>query len=1071
MNGSDLTGTLIGSKYTILKLLGEGGFGRTHLAEYNGMKVVLKESWPDVQDRFAVQSREVLRLEADCLKDIVANEHLPALLDFIPGLNQQWLVLEFIDGRLVSDMLATMSAQLGTEQHLRTVGQWAIELATTLSFLHTLTPNHIVHCDVNPGNVMIRNNGKLALIDFGIARFLKADGSLVDKDFTKNLGTVGYPGFVAPEIQSLRITPQLDIYAAGVMLNWWMTGDEPVNDLDKAFERLPEIAVRGDQLWDGLAKISERARAFRSADRYNSAAEMETELRNLLTEPDELGEKPFPCEVCRLSLRLSQRFCPRCGQVVKGSTAVANVVKISHGSGHDEVLRQIESSIKENRFATFRRFDVFRQLRQAQQDPGFGKLISLPYLPRVEKLDHQIQAAKRALGEMKGFCLLADEVGLGKTIEAGIIIKELVLRNLVRRILIVASTSQMALQWQQELYEKFEIYFPVFGKDVDYSLAWKCDRAITSYKITQNRLHRTIIEQSPYDLVIMDEAHHLISSDAFDQRQSRILTTFAERVGAAAKYFLMLSATPFHNDLKELHTLLWLLKPGAVEDYPKFAERYMNPDDPYKPHNVEELKSKLSSVIIRNIRRKVTHLKFPRRKASDHPIEVPPEHKKLFNQFRQFVKDSIWNLAVNSMANEKTFNKDFSLGLQRVVESFHSSQGAYSKACEDFLANSKGLLRKATYTQLPQDLQSFGRQLNKALFEGKINMTYQILRASKGRCKFLIFTQYPDTAQMLYEKLAESGDLHIELYPTDEDLDGTTTMAVLDRFANRGDALICSENAAEGLNLQKSANSMINFDLPWDPMKLEQRIGRIQRLGQESPEIYIYNLFFVNTAEDDIYQVLKRKLELFEQTVGALEDIIGNMVGADQFELQMLDLFVNRGDLAKEIEIEDRFDKLAFGAREKIDQAGQLLNRFFGDDTDEQVPTVSDFKPVSLFRRCQRCSMPLEADQLCCFICGLEVDTDVTTQPASELDDDQEDSQPELQFETAAIFCDRCQSLLEAGSTYCESCQRTVVVERFDQVAPDEGFMPHGPRICANCQHSLEEDDLVCPLCGGEKLL
>ena len=1075
----DLTGHVIENRYKIIRELGRGSFGRTHLADTGTEMVVLKESWAYLDNK-ELDAREMLRHEAEMLKEFGEIEHIPTLKNFIPGVagESQWLVLEYIDGLTIADALKPFSAEIGSEDHLVTICQWAIDLASTLSFLHGFRPNAIIHCDINPWNVMLRKNGKLALIDFGIARSLPTDQSALENDeLSQRIGAMGYPGFVAPEIFDLVIYPGLDIFSAGVMLNYWLTGELPKQKDEKDhFPRSPIPDKRNDPLWDGLVDVSEKARAIDKTQRYQTAAEMEQDLRLLLADPSESEKQPIPCSVCGFQMRGTHNFCPSCGTALntdESDLSAAGRIAINRGQDFALIQNEILNSAREDDYASLNRFEVFQQLRRAQQDPGFSELISLPYLPRVEEMDHQTQAAKTALGQMKGFCLLADEVGLGKTIEAGIILKELTLRNLVSRILIVASTPQMALQWQQELFEKFEVFFPVFGRDVDYSLAWNCDRVITSYQIAENRFHRTAIENSPYELVIMDEAHHLISSDAHDQRQSRILKEFAEKLGASASYFLMLSATPFHNNLKELHTLLWLLKPGSVDEYSEFEKRYVNPDDPYSPNNVEELREKLSSVMIRNFRREVKHLNFPRRNAADLSIEVAPEHKKLFDEFRGFVQQRIWKAAVNRGAGDD-MNRDFRVALQRIVESFHSSAYAYRNACESFLDSFKGLLKSQRYSGLPEKLRQFGRRMSEELFEGKIERTYRLLRDHQHQGKFLIFTQYPDTAEVLYEKLAGREGMAIELYPTEEDDDGSATMAVLERFKRTSRAMICSENAAEGLNLQKDADSMINFDLPWDPMKLEQRIGRIQRLGQTSEHINIFNLFFKDTVEHDIHEILVRKLRLFEATVGKVEDMLGNMIGEDQFQLQMLDLFVHRGDVEKEIEFEDHLDETLGAKAANKENAGKAMSLIFAGVDDEDDALAEEQRPMeSLFRRCRSCGETLEPNAPLCDACGVEF----TVLGGDELDDDEasiEDISSIKMDEAAAVFCDQCGGLAEfiSGNTYfCEACNRNLTSSEEESEGGSSSLnAPRGNPTCNSCGETLDVGAILCEYCGGEDL-
>lgn len=202
-------------------------------------------------------------------------------------------------------------------------------------------------------------------------------------------------------------------------------------------------------------------------------------------------------------------------------------------------------------------------------------------------------------------------------------------------------------------------------------------------------------------------------------------------------------------------------------------------------------------------------------------------------------------------------------------------------------------------------LRDFQRRMTPDLLAEKVKRTVDILSrvTATHENKALVFTEYEDTANLLYQHIAAKS-LSVVRYPG-EDVDdgGERAMEAMRAFQQSVAVMVCTQNATEGLNLQ-FANCMINFDLPWDPMKLEQRIGRIQRIGGK-PKVFIYNLFLQDTVEEDILEVLDKKIEMFGETIGQVEEILGNLADDESFDQIFLDLFVGDVRHATERKIDD----------------------------------------------------------------------------------------------------------------------------------------------------------------------
>lgn len=1008
--------------YHILKQLGEGGMGRAFLGEQNGVQAVLKEHLDG--------DREALRREAQFLAGL-KHPRLPLVLTYEQG----YMVMEFVEGENFEEHIEKLKKTPGwntQETYVRQVADWTLQMADVLNYLHSQKPYPVIHRDIKPPNIILRPNGQLALIDFGIARHFKAE-KLAQR--IKDTCPAGTEGYMAPEFVNFKISdPRCDIYSLGVVLHFWLSGDQP--DPTGA-KRLAKLSRTGNPLSDTLVEISEKCRHPEPTKRYQTATEVAIELRKLCEGDGALERLEKPCPSCQVSIRASCRFCPICGSSTTGvrpdDASEAVQVDVEMAPGHQQTLESILQAAVSGSAVSLEHFRVYQKLQELEQDPGFGELVSLDSLPRVEKLPHQVEAVRTALGAMRGYCLLADEVGLGKTVEAGIIIKELLLRGLAQRILILAPRD-LCTQWQQEMFEKFEVFFLVFGRDVDYSLAWQCDRVIAPYGIAEDRFHKQGILSRKYDLVIMDEAHHLIGEDP---RRSWMLSEFARALGRQTTYFLMLSATPLHNDLKELHTLLTLLKPGSVDEFERFKERYIDPQDPYKPRNVQELRQRLQSVMIRNTRRRIAELPFPRREAYRVPVQLPHQHRKVFIDFRTFVRSQLWQLAP-----QNTF---FRRSLQILVESFHSSPDAFARGCDEFARS----FRKMVQGKVLDTLRGFQRRMTRDLLAEKVSQTVNILKkvTRMRENKALVFTEYEDTADLLYQRLAANG-LSVIRYPG-EDVDdgGERAMEALRAFQESAAIMVCTQNASEGLNLQ-FANCMVNFDLPWDPMKLEQRIGRIQRIGGK-PKVFIYNLFLQDTVEQDVLDVLDRKIEMFGETIGQVEEILGNLADDESFEQIFLDLFVVEDRQTTDRRIEDMVRR-----PKETNEADQLLDAIFGDGVSP-APVSTRKRPaakIPVSTACLNCGQLVQAGARFCDGCGV---------PAAGKQERGGDAVRSLvrvgPVPAAQAACRGCGMVLSPDARFCDSCGMA-------QAASPPSEAPSAR--CKGCGAGLSAGAAFCDGCG-----
>jgi SNF2 family DNA or RNA helicase len=475
---------------------------------------------------------------------------------------------------------------------------------------------------------------------------------------------------------------------------------------------------------------------------------------------------------------------------------------------------------------------------------------------------HQLNTLKTVVHKMHGRAILADEVGLGKTIEAGMILKEYLLRGMVRKALILTPSS-LCYQWYSELREKFLITPWLQRSDKDWERA---PILIASLDTAKRSPHREIILSQEYDMVIVDEAHKLKN----DRTQNWHLVNSIKK-----KFCLLLTATPVQNDLKELYNLINLLEPGLLGTYRAFRELFM--EDRRTPKNVEDLHGLLQQTMIRN-RRGAQGIHLPKRVVNNQIIELLPEEKLLYDGVQEFVQRE-YHRCLASGGNPLPL-----ITLQReVCSSAHAAYYTLAKMHESRGSHVRPLLELAA-----------------TIDKGAKLLVLEELVKNLGE-KVIIFTEYRATQEYLRYHLERAGFLTVGF---DGSLSPGKKEWIRRQFQEQADVLVSTECGGEGLNFQFCRN-VVNFDLPWNPMRLEQRIGRVHRLGQRR-NVNIFNLVTLNTIEEHILYLLHEKIGMFEMVVGELDAILG---AADStFETSLAQIFLTARDGA---ELRTRLDNLA----------------------------------------------------------------------------------------------------------------------------------------------------------------
>jgi len=619
---------------------------------------------------------------------------------------------------------------------------------------------------------------------------------------------------------------------------------------------------------------------------------------------------------------------------------------------------------------------------------------------------HQQAVARQLIERFPARYLLADEVGLGKTIEAGLMLRQLWLDGRVRRALILAPKSVLH-QWQEELYEKFALDVPIYDGAVFRNFHGEARAPATlnpwddvslvlasSQLVKRQGRKETLLEARPWDLVLVDEAHHARRRDFLDlerYRPNRLLELLNALQGRTRSLILM-TATPMQVHPVEVWDLLNLLGLGgewgadgrfflrfyeelrrppeevdwpfvfrllraelALEDgrldeeFAATAERELGPvdwarvraliesDDSDDPgQEIRRLPPKarqvalglirrhtpLRRLVFRNtrpllreyVRQGLLRDRVPIRKPHLEWIPMRPEERALYERIEEYIAHFY-----RKYESERTgLGFVMTVYRRRLTSSFYAVRQSLKRRLA-FLRGAETPLTTAGLGLVEDDLEQDELSLDvdeleltdRSLFRDEIVYVEDFLHALgmlggqdskvaqllkdlgevfRQRETALVFTQYTDTMDYLREELRQSYGGQVACYSGrgGERWDGVTWVPVTKeeiknafREGKEIKVLLCTEAASEGLNLQ-TCGVLINYDMPWNPMRVEQRIGRIDRIGQKYDEVWIRNYFYEDTVEARVYQALSRRIDWFQDVVGPLQPILAQVGRAIQ---------------------------------------------------------------------------------------------------------------------------------------------------------------------------------------------
>lgn len=594
----------------------------------------------------------------------------------------------------------------------------------------------------------------------------------------------------------------------------------------------------------------------------------------------------------------------------------------------------------------------------------------------IDPNPHQINAFCAAIDAMKtGGMVLADEVGLGKTIEAGLVLRYM-LESGAKKVLIALPVS-LRKQWELELEDKFDLSSVILDRlTVEHDAKnWHrklADRqgvmiVITSYDYSSKLMKR--FPDVKWDFLIIDEAHNLRNLNS-TKRAKRLYALS----GGIPK--ILLTATPLQNSLMDLYGLISFIDPRIFGSEQVFRQRYMKDED------YDGLKRELTPVLYRTLRKDVVdYMHFVKRICRTVDFKLSPDEIELYERVNLFLKgDALYSIpasnrgliilvirklmASSSFALVETFEV-LKKRLEKLYEGTRSADAQegfdlFWSFVEDEIDESgfeetedEDTAAQKTYIQAELDkvnaiidvakrikTNSKVTALKQAL---EIGFSYQ--RDNGIAQKAVVFTESKRTQKYIAAELRKSGYSEDNILLFNGDFDDTMTKeiyrawqvknfgnanygrsveykhAIVDYFKEHAKILICTDAGSEGLNLQ-FCNTVINYDLPWNPMKIEQRIGRCHRYGQQNDVAAINLLNTQNEADKRVYEILSKKFELFEGVFGASDIALGALESGTSFEKMVLDIYQSCNTTT---EFRKAFDKLDRKLNAKRDKNARKL--------------------------------------------------------------------------------------------------------------------------------------------------
>jgi ERCC4-related helicase len=607
----------------------------------------------------------------------------------------------------------------------------------------------------------------------------------------------------------------------------------------------------------------------------------------------------------------------------------------------------------------------------ARSGQGASRLAPALARSTVDLNPHQIEAAAFALSSLPtGGCILADEVGLGKTIEAGLVLAQLVAEGRGRALILVPAS--LRAQWRDELRSKLGLDSSV----VDGASARARDKqtgkhgpgpnpfdtggiVIASLPFAALRAHE--VERVPWDVAILDEAHRLRNAYRRDHKTGQALRKALHKCPK-----LLLTATPLQNDIMELLGLTSFIDDALLGTEDAFRLQFASGE--LTEDKAADLKERLGQVVIRTLRRQVKeYVKFTNRRSMVEDFAPTAEEQRLYDRVSEYLRRedvvaiprsrrALLVLVYRKILASSTFA--LSHTLSRLADGLEARlAGAECAAAADALLDLSGFEEEAeelgssdpdagrprgaaAVSSMREELAELraceklaasikANAKGDALSRG-IDRAFTVARACGWPQKAVVFTEFRRTQSYLRELLATRG-YEVTCLSGDSG-SADKRQGLVEEFRQRTQILLMTEAGAEGLNLQ-FCNLVVNFDLPWNPQRVEQRIGRCHRYGQQRDVLVLNFLNRQNAADARLYDLLSQKLALFDGVFGSSDEILGALGSGVDFEKRVLDIYQS---CRSSQEIDSAFDALRQDLDDRIEARlaaarALLFERFDGE--------------------------------------------------------------------------------------------------------------------------------------------
>lgn len=636
-------------------------------------------------------------------------------------------------------------------------------------------------------------------------------------------------------------------------------------------------------------------------------------------------------------------------------------------------------------------YDLTRQLPAND----IGKLTASLQDAQVDLNPHQVEAALFAFqSPLSNGAILADEVGLGKTIEAGIILSQQWAER--KRKLIIICPSNLRKQWNQELLDKFFLPSTIL-ESKSFNQAAKNGNmnpfnvkdliVICSFQFARSK--DMYLKNTAWDLVIIDEAHRL-----------RNVYKPSNKIGNALKNALwerkkvLLTATPLQNSILELYGLVSIIDDYVFGDLKSFKSKYSHQLD---DEDYTELQNRMQSVCKRTLRRQVlSYINFTARKAIREEFIPSEEEHQLYLWVSEYLQRpklyalpnsqrQLMTLILRKLLASSTYAIYGTLDTlvirlenliakneTNIIELIEKDYETFEETQEEWLNEDEKadveieLLSDEDTTAIKleiEDLKKFRELAFKIRTNTKavhlftaLDKAFEQIKILGANEKALIFTESRRTQDYLNNILvargydvvlfngvnsdAKSNQIYKDWLNEHKDSDKITgsptadkRAALVDYFRNTATIMIATEAAAEGVNLQ-FCSLLVNYDLPWNPQRIEQRIGRCHRYGQKFDVVVVNFLNLKNAADVRVYELLDQKFRLFDGVFGASDDVLGSIGNGVDFEKRIAQIYNECRDIE---EIQKAFDQLQIDLKDEISEKMQSIRSVLIEKLDEEV--------------------------------------------------------------------------------------------------------------------------------------